>query len=144
LFNRSILVPGSVVAQGTEHDIGPSSGPGHDLNSNLNTTNSIFISFNRYDSGGTLIANDGYIQQAFGTWYLNGTFGVHFRYNGSDVAVAASTGLDLPSGKVLSVNGTQVVGARQTGTPADATDLASALTLVNALKSKLVTHGLIA
>ena len=83
-------------------------------------------------------------QDGLVTWYLNGTFGVHFRYNGSDVAVAASTGIDLPSGKILSVNGTQVVGARQTGTPGDATDLASALTLVNALKAKLTTHGLIA
>ena len=47
------------------------------------------------------------------------------------------------STKALSFNGTQVVGARQTGTPADATDLASALTLVNALKAKLIAHGLI-
>ncbi|HSW91800.1 MAG TPA: glycosyl hydrolase family 28-related protein [Candidatus Saccharimonadales bacterium] len=52
-------------------------------------------------------------------------------------------GLNLGSGKTLSVNGTQVVTSRQTGTPADATDLASALTLVNALKAKLITHGLI-
>lgn len=52
--------------------------------------------------------------------------------------------VDLSSGKVYKVNGTQVVGARQTGTPADATDLASAIALVNDLKAKLVAHGLIA
>lgn len=51
--------------------------------------------------------------------------------------------IGLASGKVYKVDGTQVVGARQTGTPADATDLATALTLVNALKAKLVAHGLI-
>jgi hypothetical protein len=43
----------------------------------------------------------------------------------------------------LKVAGTQVVTARQTGTAADATDLATALTLVNDLKAKLIAHGLI-
>lgn len=66
-----------------------------------------------------------------------------FTVGGSTVAQMVSAGLNIPSGKVLQVNGTQVVGARQTGTPADATDLATALTLVNALKAKLVAHGLI-
>lgn len=49
----------------------------------------------------------------------------------------------LGAGWALFNNGLQVVGARQTGTPADATDLATALTLVNALKAKLIAHGLI-
>ena len=59
-------------------------------------------------------------------------------------ATIDSGGLNLTAGKVLTVAGQQVVGARQTGTPSDATDLASALTLVNALKAKLIAHGLIA
>lgn len=45
---------------------------------------------------------------------------------------------------VYKVSGTQVVGARQTGVPADATDLATALTLLNWLKAKLMLHGLVA
>ena len=53
------------------------------------------------------------------------------------------TALKLPSGSAIQINSQQVVGARQTGTPADATDLATAITLVNDLKAKLVTHGLI-
>ena len=51
---------------------------------------------------------------------------------------------NLASGKVYKVDGTQVVGPRQIGTAANATDLASALVLVNDLKAKLVAHGLIA
>jgi hypothetical protein len=41
------------------------------------------------------------------------------------------------------VNGLQVITARQTGTVANATDLASAIALANDLKAKLITHGLI-
>jgi hypothetical protein len=51
--------------------------------------------------------------------------------------------VDVASGKVLSVNGTQVVSARQTGTAAVATDPATTMALVNDLRAKLVTHGLI-
>jgi hypothetical protein len=50
----------------------------------------------------------------------------------------------MPSGTAISISGTQVVGAQQTGTAADATDLASAIALVNDLKAKLIAHGLIA
>jgi hypothetical protein len=49
----------------------------------------------------------------------------------------------IGTGGQFKVNGTKVIGVRQTGTPADATDLATALTLVNALKAKLIAHGLI-
>lgn len=49
----------------------------------------------------------------------------------------------LTISKVLSVNGTQVVTARQTGTAAVATDPATTMALVNDLRSKLITHGLI-
>lgn len=46
-------------------------------------------------------------------------------------------------GTALRIGANKVVGVRQTGTAADATDLATALTLVNDLKAKLVAHGLI-
>jgi hypothetical protein len=65
-----------------------------------------------------------------GTWTLRGAI--------------TTSGLELPAGASIFNNGQQVVGARQTGTPADAIDLATALTLVNALKAKLIAHGLIA
>lgn len=84
-----------------------------------------------------------------GNYYLaKDVTGHNFRVGsyGSYVTPATidSGGLNLTAGKVLTVAGQQVVGARQTGTPSDATDLASALTLVNALKAKLIAHGLIA
>jgi hypothetical protein len=46
-------------------------------------------------------------------------------------------------GSVYEIGGTQVVGARVTGCPGNATDLASAITLVNFLRTALITHGLI-
>jgi hypothetical protein len=42
------------------------------------------------------------------------------------------------------VNGVKVVGARGAALPANATDLATALTLVNAIKARMVAHGLVA
>lgn len=56
---------------------------------------------------------------------------------------ANGAGINLASGMTVKVNGTQVVTSRQTGTAANATDLATAITLVNDLKARLVTHGLI-
>lgn len=44
----------------------------------------------------------------------------------------------------LQVAGTKVIGARGSALPADATDLASAIALVNAMKARLVAHGLVA
>jgi hypothetical protein len=70
-------------------------------------------------------------------------FGTSF--GAADLAKLNANGLDLAAaGRSYSINGTQVVTARQTGTAADATDLSSAIALVNDLKAKLITHGLIA
>jgi hypothetical protein len=66
-----------------------------------------------------------------------------------------SGNINISSGSVYKVNGTQVVGARGSAiadiSTADATDLASAITLANDTKAKvntilamLRTHGLIA
>jgi hypothetical protein len=44
----------------------------------------------------------------------------------------------------IKVDGNKVVGARGAALPADATDLASAIALVNAVKARMVAHGLVA
>ena len=89
-----------------------------------------------------------FVKGAGNLYLANSAIGHHFRvgdyYTYSVPVTINSGGLNLAAGAVLTVGGQQVVGARQGGTPADATDLASALTLVNALKAKLVSHGLIA
>ena len=52
---------------------------------------------------------------------------------------------DLRTGPLgLMVNGLKVVGTQGTSLPADATDLASALALINSIKARLVAHGLVA
>ena len=72
--------------------------------------------------GGGAAATDVSLGRAgAGALYANGSFQANQFYVGSN----------------------QVVGARQTATAANATDLATALTLVNDLKTKLITHGLI-
>jgi hypothetical protein len=128
---------GTLNVLGTTANIGPQAGSVTDTALTLDTTNTAGIFVNRYNNtSGALIANDGALNNAFGTWQIKAAGNV-------DVLHISSAGADLQTGKVLSVAGTQVVGPRQTGTPADATDLATALTLVNALKAKLVAHGLI-
>ena len=57
------------------------------------------------------------------------------------------TGLNLSTGEVFKIAGTQVVGARGSALPADATDLATVITLANAIKARLKAtggHGLVA
>ncbi len=61
-----------------------------------------------------------------------------------DVATLNTSGLNLTTGRVYKVAGTQVVGPRGAALPADATDLASAITLINAIKARMVAHGLVA
>jgi hypothetical protein len=144
VFNNGLAWPGNTDAEGGLHSFGPIKGAATDNNFNVNSTNNIFVKFNRYDAAGNLIQTDAQIAVAAGEMSINAVGITYFRFNGADVFKTLAGGLDLVAGKVLSVNGTQVVGARQGGTPADATDLATALTLVNALKAKLIAHGLIA
>jgi hypothetical protein len=79
-------------------------------------------------------SNTFYLSSTDLNWVYGGDGYVHWTLDNS--------GMNL--GGVYKVNGTQVVGSQQTGTAADATDLASAIALVNDLKAKLVAHGLIA
>lgn len=64
-------------------------------------------------------------------------------YYAATVFEIDDTGANLPSGKVLNVGGTKVVGA-QGAAVADATDAASAITQLNALLARCRAHGLIA
>lgn len=92
--------------------------------------------------------------------YLGGLLGptptsyVRLEPDGS-VTIQAATGKNVAcsgplviSGEVraddLYVSGHKVVGAQQPGLPVNATDLASAIALVNALKAGLMAHGLFA
>lgn len=118
---------GAADFDGTEFNIGRRIGAAADTTVNFNTTNQFFGYFLRYNTDGSLAATDGYLWNIFGTVYLNGVGDTHLRKGGSDIVVIGSGGADLASGKVLSVAGTQVVGARGAAV-ADA----PALTSVNA------------
>lgn len=77
----------------------------------LGSTSGAQISF--YNSSGTQIAY--VLSTDTNNLYLNATAGVILRFNATNVAKTSTGGIDLYTGKVLSVNGTQVVTARQTG-----------------------------
>jgi hypothetical protein len=49
----------------------------------------------------------------------------------------------MGAGRALWNNGLQVLGQRQTGCPSAATDLATAITLLNFIRTALITHGVI-
>jgi hypothetical protein len=88
-----------------------------------------------------------YIRSASDLWLdaLGGA--VQLRSGDNVIATVSSGGINVTGGKALSVGGQQVVGARGASLPADATDLASAIALVNAIKARLKTsggHGLVA
>ena len=69
--------------------------------------------------------------------------GHYYCVGGVTIGVWDSSGLSLSAGKTYKVNNVQVVGARQTGTPAAATDAATTMALVNDLRTKLIAHGLV-
>jgi len=72
---------------------------------------------------------------------------VEFYAAGGHAGLFDASSLTLDVGKVLKIGSNKVIGDRLSALPADATDLATALTLVNAIKARLkVTggHGLVA
>jgi hypothetical protein len=102
-----------------------------------------WLNFQTYDGAGALTSDDGYLfgEQNIGL-VLNGKSNgsaIRFRANGAAVATIRSAGFDLASGKVLLVDGTQVVGAQQEAIANHASD-----PTVNAVLGALRSHGLIA
>jgi hypothetical protein len=67
---------------------------------------------------------------------------ITFDFATASAAISIPGFFDLRSSG-LKIGSNQVIGARRTGCPAAATDLASALTLVNFLRSALIGHGAI-
>lgn len=133
----ALAVSDNIQTTGPQMDFGPVTGAS-DLVFNLNSTNTE-VGFWAYISG----VLKGYIRNVAGTWYLDAPSGSHLRVGGADTLTVGAGGADLATGKVLSVNGTQVVTSRQTGTPAAATDAATTQALVNDIRTKLIAHGLI-
>jgi hypothetical protein len=103
-----------------------------ELNLTANFGGNLQPGIRSYNTGGGF--NPFYFCSANLAWVSGADGYVHWTLDNS--------GMNL--GGTYKVNGTQVVGAQQTGTLADATDLASAIALVNDLKAKLIAHGLIA
>ncbi|WP_374139367.1 hypothetical protein [Sphingomonas sp.] len=89
----------------------------------------------------------------FNNAHASSPFGIRIRYSASapeggdnDFIVCsdtASTKFAVKSGGAVFIQGLQILTTRRTGCPAAATDLASAITLVNFLRTSLITHGLI-
>jgi hypothetical protein len=93
-----------------------------------------------YD-GAPILYKDNPLTANWFTYNLAGKWVVE--NGGTQYLSVTNTGVNVPAGAVYKLNGVQLLTARQTGTAANATDLATAITLVNDLKTKLTTHGLI-
>jgi hypothetical protein len=119
LFGNNLAWPGDTDAEGALHGFGPLSGTATSLGFSFNSTQNIVVDFNRYAVDGSLIANDGRIATSVGEMSINAVGKTYFRFNGTDVFTTLAGGLNLPTGKVLTVNAVQVVGARDTGWTAD-------------------------
>lgn len=137
-FQRDITV-GNMATINNQLNIGPTTGfaDGLVFLNGMNTGAQLW--FQRPGLGIT----DGYIMYVNGAGYWNALNGFNFRVGGADIAGVSAGGINLLAGKTLSVNGTQVVGARQTGIPIAATDAATTQALVNALRTALIAHGLV-
>lgn len=88
-----------------------------------------------YDPGAAFVTSPAIIYASTLDYYSDYT---------SPAVTFSGTGVTVAAGKVIKVGADQVVGARGAAVPADASDLASAIALVNALKARIVAHGLVA
>jgi len=98
------------------------------------------------ESASTFIAD-------FGNTHASAPFGIRIQYtaaapNGTDNAFitcqdTGATRFEVASNGRVKIGGDFVLNGRQTGCPAAATDLASAITLLNFLRTAGITHGMI-
>jgi hypothetical protein len=138
-----LYLPADLNARSTSNFIGPDTGT---ADSTLYLDNTSTTSLVQFRTSGALKSWFGHVGAIDGM-IINSPTVTRLRINNVDIGDVVSGGLDLASGKTYSVGGQKVVGARGSALPADATDLATALTLVNAIKARLkVTggHGLVA
>lgn len=142
---RNFIVGEQLTALGSLHEIGPNTGTAADTTVKVYNTNTLSVlDFYSYLGGAGLL--DARVASVRGQGVvLGGSDTVVINRIGiEDVATFNSGGLSLAPGKTYKINGTQVVGAQGAAVSADATDLPTALTLVNELKARLRAHGLIA
>lgn len=95
----------------------------------------------RYSDAGALLSEPIFISRSSGTIVFKSALSIN---DGNNLVFGGTTGTQIGTNATqkLSFYGLPPV-VQPTGTPADATDLATALTLVNNLKAKLKTLGLI-
>lgn len=99
------------------------------------------LAIRRYDDAGALLSEVLFINRSSGTVVLKSALSIE---DGKNIILGAATGtrIGTNAAQKLSFYGLPPV-VQPSNTPADATDLATALTLVNNLKAKLMTLGLI-
>jgi len=141
-----IIASGSVSARGSGHALGPVLGAPTDNVVFLETTNVLTQLQSRSWLGGSP-TNVGSLSFFYGNGTVldvnNSGWKHRFRVNGVETVIVGGSGIDLQTGKALSVNGTQVVAAQQAAIPNDQSGALNQAT-VNAILVALRNHGLIA
>jgi len=141
----TMMLQGNLGARGTSCSIGPNSGAPASNELQLNFTDYLNVPFH-YWSGG-INYEKGYLRVFTTGVVLNAESAFVHKIGNAPAFTVDGTGVDLASGKALKVNGSKVIGDRGAALPADATDLPSAIALVNAVKARLKAtggHGLVA
>lgn len=115
----NFLVQGNFGSAGASNSFGPQLAAPADNDFFLDNTNSSNTIWFRSWSAG-VPQNDGYVLSSRGNGlYLNGTVSLNLRVGGNLIAALTATAVDLASGKVFKIDGTQLVGARKTGWAVD-------------------------
>lgn len=123
LTNRDLGVGNNLVVEGAFASIGPTSDPGTVFDETLEINNWSNYSFLNFKRLGVL---QGQVYSSINNLYYKSVNHNFQLLDGTQIAGIAAAGINLASGKVLQINGTQVVGA-QGAAVADA----AALTSVN-------------
>lgn len=112
------VADGNFTGFGTQHQLGPQSGTAADVLLQLYNTN-----VNSQIQGISTSGSVGFLSFHYGFGIeinpANAGWTIRLQNNGTDIAKVGSGGIDLQTGKILTVNAVQVVTARQTGWAAD-------------------------
>lgn len=139
----NLTVGGSLNVTSPNTAFGPNVGEPSDSNFYIDHTNyNGFLNFRSWLAG--LPQVDGWLRGRRDIGLeVSGRDGVSLLHNGTNIASVTSSALNLASGKVLQINGVQVVGPRQNAISDDVSGSTNQAT-VNAILAALRIHGLIA
>jgi hypothetical protein len=139
----NLTVGGALNVASPTPAFGPQSGPASDCALYVDNTNyNSFVFFRSWSAGAPHL--DGWVRGRRNVGLeINSIGGMALQCNGLTVANVSDLGLEIATGKVLQINGAQVLTTQQSAIADDISGLANQA-VVNAILNALRSHGLIA